>query len=148
MFRSLKSCWARANFTWVHIRGFLQMIVTRNGVLLILLKRAREMKTCLERCLSWFGITSQTRKMIRLKILITTATTLFPPTSTYPLSLSLSCKLYSQSFLYSSSSSSFFWVGGAILKIWYVSFPLVVQKWWRKWWNSGVATNKVQEEEA
>ncbi|KAJ6381111.1 hypothetical protein OIU77_029911 [Salix suchowensis] len=75
MSRSLKGCWARASFSWVRIRGFLRMIMTRNGVLLVHLKRAREMRTCLERCLSWFGITSQTRKTILLKILTATPTT-------------------------------------------------------------------------
>ena len=128
MFRSLKSCWARANFIWVHIRGFLQMIMTRNGVLLMPLKRAREMKTCLERCLSWFGITSQTMKMIRLKILITTAATLFPPPSIYPLPLSLVQIIYIVSlfFILLLLLLSFEWWCNIENLVCF--FPLLVQK--------------------
>jgi hypothetical protein len=61
--------------------------MTRNGVLLMPLKRAQEMKMGLKRYLSWFGITSQTTKMISLKISTTIVATLVPPTSIYPLFL-------------------------------------------------------------
>ena len=131
MFLSLKGCsWARDNFNWVNIHGFLQMLMTRNGVLLMPLKRAQGMKMDLKRYLSWFGITSQTTKMISLKISTTIVATLVPPTSIYPLSFCNQVKNIASCFVF-----------------WQFVF-LVGQKWWRKWWNSGVATNKVQEEEA